>query len=174
MARAGRGTLISSRNESKIRVWKSSHSVGSGSEAAVLARQTLGLTRCRGCNLLWRLELKPEKTLRCLCYLLFKPFPSFCYLSYFAKTEGSGEMPPIDLKTRLAGRLALPITGSEQKKTKTTENQVDAPDRSGFKFLAQVTKPQVLVNASAPSPKSLWFRRRSVGYFSRGERSAHM
>jgi hypothetical protein len=85
--------------------------VGSGSEAAVLARQTLGLTRCRGCNLLWRLELKPEKTLRCLCYLLFKPFPSFSYLTYFAKTEGSGEVPPIDFKTRLAGRLALPITG---------------------------------------------------------------
>jgi hypothetical protein len=38
-------------------------------------------------------------------------FPSFSYLSYFAKTEGSGEVPPIDLKTRLAGRLALPITG---------------------------------------------------------------
>ena len=31
-------------------------------------------------------------------------------------------------KRRLAGRLALPITGSEQKKTKTTENQVHAPD----------------------------------------------
>ena len=27
--------------------------------------------------------------------------------------------------------------------------------------------------ASAPSPKSLWFRRRSVGCFSRRERSAH-
>ncbi len=54
---------------------------------------------------------RARKTCDCLGYLLFKPFPSFSYLSYFAKTEGSGEPPPIDLKTRLAGRLALPITG---------------------------------------------------------------
>jgi hypothetical protein len=54
---------------------------------------------------------RARKTCDCLGYLLFKPFPSFSYLSYFAKTEGSGEVPPIDLKTRLAGRLALPITG---------------------------------------------------------------
>jgi hypothetical protein len=29
-------------------------------------------------------------------------------------------------------------------------------------------------HSSAPSPKSLWFRRRSVGCFSRRERSAHI
>jgi hypothetical protein len=30
------------------------------------------------------------------------------------------------------------------------------------------------MQASVPAPKSLWFRRRSVGCFSRRERSAHI
>ncbi len=38
----------------------------------------------------------------------------------------------------------------------------------------QFTVPRLPSAASAPSPKSLWFRRRSVGCFSRRERSAHI
>jgi hypothetical protein len=65
--------------------------------------ETLALTSCRGWQLACRVGLESEKSLRYLCYLLLKPFPSFCYLIY-GETEGSGEV-------------------SEHRKTKATENR---------------------------------------------------
>src|SRR6266403_1348055 len=46
--------------------------------------------------------------------------------------------------------------------------------RRSFSICATIERPFLQTVFSVPSPKSLWFRRRSVGCFSRRERSAQI